>query len=190
MEKDVVCGMQVDPAKAAGSSEYNGKTYYFCSKSCKTKFDANPAQYSKSEHSGGVSGGKGQERRGRGRHCNGSEGVRYGAGGHGMNRHTRTHAAVAPAEVLDPFCSMTISPDDAIGHVDYEGLTYYFCSQGSLDHFRATPEALLGERAATPATPTDLERDYTCPMDPEVRHRGPAPAGTAGWRWSRSMLLL
>ena len=32
MEKDVVCGMQVDPAKAAGSSQYNGKTYYFCSK--------------------------------------------------------------------------------------------------------------------------------------------------------------
>ena len=26
MEKDVVCGMQVDPAKAAGTSEYNGKT--------------------------------------------------------------------------------------------------------------------------------------------------------------------
>ena len=25
MEKDVVCGMQVDPAKAAGSSELNGK---------------------------------------------------------------------------------------------------------------------------------------------------------------------
>ena len=47
MEKDVVCGMQVDPAKAAGSSIYNGKTYYFCAKSCKTKFDANPAQYVK-----------------------------------------------------------------------------------------------------------------------------------------------
>jgi YHS domain-containing protein len=48
MEKDVVCGMQVDPAKAAGgSSEFNGKTYYFCSKGCKTKFDANPSQYVK-----------------------------------------------------------------------------------------------------------------------------------------------
>jgi P-type Cu+ transporter len=46
-EKDVVCGMQVDPAKAAGSSQYAGKTYYFCSKGCKTKFDANPAQYVK-----------------------------------------------------------------------------------------------------------------------------------------------
>jgi Cu+-exporting ATPase len=47
MEKDVVCGMQVDPAKAAGSSEYNGKTYYFCSKGCKAKFDANPGQFVK-----------------------------------------------------------------------------------------------------------------------------------------------
>ena len=45
MEKDVVCGMQVDPAKAAGSSEYQGKTYYFCSKPCKAKFDANPGQF-------------------------------------------------------------------------------------------------------------------------------------------------
>ena len=40
--KDPVCGMQVDPAKAAGTSQYQGQTYYFCSKGCKTKFDANP----------------------------------------------------------------------------------------------------------------------------------------------------
>jgi YHS domain-containing protein len=45
MEKDVVCGMLVDPARAAATSEYNGKTYYFCAKICKTKFDANPGQY-------------------------------------------------------------------------------------------------------------------------------------------------
>jgi YHS domain-containing protein len=48
MERDVVCGMQVDPAKAAGKSEVDGKTYYFCSKGCKAKFDANPAHYAKS----------------------------------------------------------------------------------------------------------------------------------------------
>ena len=47
MEKDVVCGMQIDPAKAAGTSQYQGKTYYFCSKACKEKFDANPSQYAK-----------------------------------------------------------------------------------------------------------------------------------------------
>jgi Cu+-exporting ATPase len=39
--------MRVDPARAAGSSEYNGKTYYFCSKGCKTKFDLNPGQFVK-----------------------------------------------------------------------------------------------------------------------------------------------
>jgi YHS domain-containing protein len=39
--------MQVDPAKAAGTSDYNGKTYYFCAKACKARFDADPAKYAK-----------------------------------------------------------------------------------------------------------------------------------------------
>lgn len=47
--KDPVCGMKVDPAKAQFKSEYEGKTYYFCSAGCKAKFDANPAQYLKKE---------------------------------------------------------------------------------------------------------------------------------------------
>lgn len=47
MEKDPVCGMQVDPQKAAGKSEYQGKTYYFCAPACKRKFDQNPGQYIK-----------------------------------------------------------------------------------------------------------------------------------------------
>ncbi len=45
MEKDVVCGMQVDPKSAAAQSEYDGKTYYFCAAMCKKKFDSNPSQY-------------------------------------------------------------------------------------------------------------------------------------------------
>ena len=45
MQKDPICGMQVDPQDAAGQSEYNGQTYYFCSAGCKRKFDQNPAQY-------------------------------------------------------------------------------------------------------------------------------------------------
>ena len=42
---DPVCGMTVDPGKAAGKSEYRGKTYYFCSTGCKAKFDKAPEQY-------------------------------------------------------------------------------------------------------------------------------------------------
>jgi len=39
--------MQVDPTTAAGS-EYQRKTYYFCSAACKREFDQNPGQYAKS----------------------------------------------------------------------------------------------------------------------------------------------
>jgi YHS domain-containing protein len=45
LAKDPVCGMNVDEKKAAGSSSYAGKTYYFCSPSCKSEFDKNPAKY-------------------------------------------------------------------------------------------------------------------------------------------------
>ena len=37
---DPVCGMTVDPATAAGTSERDGVRYYFCSPGCKEKFDA------------------------------------------------------------------------------------------------------------------------------------------------------
>ncbi|MGV3515583.1 heavy metal translocating P-type ATPase [Luteitalea sp.] len=43
--KDPVCGMEVDPAKAAGTSEYQGQTFYFCSRSCQAKFDATPDRF-------------------------------------------------------------------------------------------------------------------------------------------------
>ena len=37
---DPICGMTVDPAKAAGTFIHDGKTYYFCSKGCLQKFIA------------------------------------------------------------------------------------------------------------------------------------------------------
>lgn len=43
--KDPVCGMQVEEADAAGQSEHEGKTYYFCSTACKDRFDQSPADY-------------------------------------------------------------------------------------------------------------------------------------------------
>ncbi|WEV63672.1 heavy metal translocating P-type ATPase [Bifidobacterium sp. ESL0732] len=43
--KDPVCGMMIDPKSAAGSQDYNGKTYYFCSDNCAKSFAADPAKY-------------------------------------------------------------------------------------------------------------------------------------------------
>jgi YHS domain-containing protein len=45
MEKDPVCGMDVDPQTAVWKSEYQGKTYYFCSPGCKKDFDKEPQRY-------------------------------------------------------------------------------------------------------------------------------------------------
>jgi Cu+-exporting ATPase len=42
---DPVCNMDVDPATAAGSSEYKAQTYYFCSKGCVKRFNADPEKY-------------------------------------------------------------------------------------------------------------------------------------------------
>jgi Cu+-exporting ATPase len=45
METDVVCGMEIDPEDVTDRTEYQGRTYYFCSRECKEKFDADPKKY-------------------------------------------------------------------------------------------------------------------------------------------------
>lgn len=42
---DPVCGMTVDPSRAAGKFEYKGEQYFFCAKSCLQKFSASPESY-------------------------------------------------------------------------------------------------------------------------------------------------
>ena len=44
MERDPVCGMTVDPARAA-TADYAGSTYYLCSEGCAAKFRAAPDKY-------------------------------------------------------------------------------------------------------------------------------------------------
>src|SRR5262245_29634018 len=44
-EVDPVCGMTVDPATAAGRSDLDGKSYFFCSAWCKKTFEADPGRF-------------------------------------------------------------------------------------------------------------------------------------------------
>jgi Cu+-exporting ATPase len=43
--QDPVCGMEVDPANAAGQHEHAGSTFYFCNPGCRAKFMADPGRY-------------------------------------------------------------------------------------------------------------------------------------------------
>ncbi len=45
MERDPVCGMTVDPTRAAAKVEHAGKTYYFCSPGCAKRFQQAPEKY-------------------------------------------------------------------------------------------------------------------------------------------------
>jgi len=45
MAIDPVCKMQVEEARAAATSEYQGNTYFFCAAGCKKSFDQNPEKY-------------------------------------------------------------------------------------------------------------------------------------------------
>jgi P-type Cu+ transporter len=44
-EKDPVCGMMVEPKKAAGKIEHRGKSYSFCSASCALRFAEAPEKF-------------------------------------------------------------------------------------------------------------------------------------------------
>lgn len=52
MTTDPVCGMQINESDVTEASMYHGKTYYFCSKTCKDTFDKDPAKYAHKEGGG------------------------------------------------------------------------------------------------------------------------------------------
>lgn len=45
MATDPVCGMEIEEDEAEARSEYEGKTFYFCSVSCKEQFDSDPEAF-------------------------------------------------------------------------------------------------------------------------------------------------
>jgi P-type Cu+ transporter len=58
---DPICGMEVEPTKAAGKHVYNGQAYYFCSHHCLAKFKEDPEKFLKSPAGGHVSHGHAHE---------------------------------------------------------------------------------------------------------------------------------
>ena len=48
MVKDPVCGMEIEPARAAAVHNHRGRDYYFCSADCEAKFLESPDRYAQS----------------------------------------------------------------------------------------------------------------------------------------------
>ncbi len=92
---------------------------------------------------------------------------------------TDTHASHAQPPVedpstresqasTDPVCGMRVDPARAAGSYRHRGTTYFFCSPGCLERFRADPSAHVPgvPRPATPAAEPGAV--WTCPMHPEI----------------------
>src|SRR5205085_567564 len=92
-----------------------------------------------------------------------------------------------PQMPLDPVCGMTVDASTPL-RAEYRGITYYFCSRGCLDKFKATPERYLDARTPEPMEVAD--RTYTCPMHPEVRQRGPGACPICGMALEPAMVSL
>ncbi len=115
---------------------------------------------------------------------------------------------VNPTVALDPVCGMDVSPESS-RHSEYQGDTYYFCSDSCQRKFEGDPAGVLAARAAKEAekaTQTDsggpscchdepsdggqstkMDVDhapegaiYTCPMHPEVEQIGPGACPICG----------
>lgn len=95
---DPVCGMEVEPSKAAGASQYEGETFHFCSKSCKERFDSEPGAYAERSVPGG--GATSEDER------DGERRVTEKAPTHG-DRHTRTTPDGEGERVDLPITGMT-----------------------------------------------------------------------------------
>ena len=84
-------------------------------------------------------------------------------------------------DVVDPVCGMTISPADSVGEVVHEGHTYYFCNESCLERFKANPDEFIRPHADDRSRSAgDPDADYTCPMHPDVRQKGPGSCPICG----------
>src|SRR5687767_647317 len=149
---DPVCGMTVDPGRAAGSYEHGGETYFFCSGGCLQKFKANPAKYLSTTEVPPL-----------------------------LQIETIRPAPEAAAAQIDPVCKMKVMPATAAGRYLHEGVPYYFCSRRCEEKFRANPAGYLSPKSeAVPVEPSASDVIYTCPMHPEIRQQGPGSCPRCG----------
>jgi len=148
LEKDPVCGMNVNSASARHVHEHGGNKYYFCCGHCLEKFAANPGQYLNSPASSGL--------------------VTLGM----------STAPPAPKTERDPVCGMNVNPATTKHIHEQGGKQYYFCAASCLEKFKGDPQKYLSGPAspvqgvklqATPKPAAAPVASYVCPMCPEVR---------------------
>ncbi len=157
-EIDPICGMTVDPARAAGRYDYKGTTYYFCGTSCLERFRADPERALSKKPMNLIT----------------------------MPAPRTPLPMMQPVRQgeIDPVCGMTVQPATAAGSYDYRGKKYYFCATRCLEKFRADPDYYLTPPEQRVPKPAPVSAGgtvkYVCPMDPDVLESKPGACPICG----------
>lgn len=72
-----------------------------------------------------------------------------------------------------------MDPEKAKAKAQHAGHTYYFCMPGCRAKFEANPAAYLSPTVVQIEAPPQ-HAEFTCPMHPEVRRKGPGPCPKCG----------
>jgi P-type Cu+ transporter len=123
MAIDPICGMTIEPEKAAGRYDYSGTTYYFCAVSCLERFRADPERALNKKPLNVLT--------------------------MPTPRKPLPMMQAAEKSEIDPVCGMTVDPAHAAGRFDYKGTTYHFCAVSCLERFRADPEQVLSNKPSS-----------------------------------------
>ena len=175
MERDPVCGMSVDPLKAAAKAEHSGKPYYFCSAGCARRFEKSPDKFLSPIAKSGSAVVQGSQ------HSLPMESVVKT-----MPVSLPMHETAPKAK--DPVCGMSVDPQKAAATVEHSGQSYYFCSARCAVRFEADPDEFLvapgtagmETPASTPSSSAGQKVRYTCPMHAQIIQMGPGSCPICG----------
>ena len=179
-ENDPVCGMTVKP-DSPHHADHEGKTWRFCSASCRTKFVADPARYLP----GNVAAPAAMS----------LPSLSLPSFASAVNA-APSGAAADPRQEIDPVCGMTVKAD-APHRAEHGGKTWKFCCKGCRDKFVADPARFTekGEKASCCGTEPSgghghgdpaakatggAAGSWTCPMHPEIVRDEPGTCPICG----------
>ncbi|MGE3805229.1 MAG: heavy metal translocating P-type ATPase [Gemmataceae bacterium] len=158
---DPVCGMKVDPARAAGSHEHAGTTYHFCSTNCLAKFKADPAAFIKPEAIDPVCGMKVDPAKAPAAHEHAGKTYYF------CCPKCLARFKEEPAKYLNKAAAPAVTHGQQAASTPGTDYTCPMHPEVKQDHPGACPKCGMAlEASGPPASPTKTE--YVCPMHPEV----------------------
>jgi Cu+-exporting ATPase len=151
--RDPVCGMTIEDKDAAATSTYRGKKFYFCSTSCKDKFEKDPGS-----HAGKKTADETE---------------------HGSAATPALRIAKKNDSGSCPTCRKDILPDEPHTHVIKSEYTCPMHPEIRQPGPGACPKCGMALEPVEPVVASS-KIEWTCPMHPEIVHDAPGSCPICG----------